>query len=756
MQNRSFLIKALCWGAALLILAGLAIGLDGVAKQAAKEDAILRKAEQTGGAGGFFCYTYDDRGEPLFAHWSEQDEQWYLFVPSTQKIADLKLCYLSDISRVSSGNLDAEKKQVQGAFAADKDLVLLTDSEGRVHRVTLRKSTLPCVYIDLGSTTLEQIHGNRETLFGAGSISITDPEGVWDLTVHQNLQIRGRGNSSWREFEKKGYQIEFKQNTSVMGMAAAKRWVLLSGSGDDSLMRTKLVSEAVQTMGMDFAASFRYVDLWMGGEYLGLYLLGEKVELDPARLNLTHAMGALFEHDEAFYEEEAMWFLCQAMNRHFTLKQTVGQEDEILYLSMDAFEEKVDQLIRYLYTAPSEQVTLEDLSRLIDVDSFALYYLINEYALNRESFATSFYWYMDGPEDVLHLGPVWDFDTCMGNDLQDNTASFGHEHVMFRYLLAIPAFSQRVEQLYEAHRSALERMTLRMNELREIIRNSADMNYLRWDILGAFNPKTGSTFTGSYDEALEELGAWLEGRPEGFRIVSESMITSTVSEDCRTLTLRFLDETRQENILFAVRIGTGEEEVKKWYQPQLGEDGAWYAQVDLGYFNRAGIYYFDAYTEDREQIASGRNYVKDAVRVSVAETGAAVPVYRMRSSDGRYLYTANEGEKESLMTQGWSDEGIVCYTPAYWGVPVYRIYNPVAQVYHYSMSRSEREMLVSVGWQDQGFCWNSDSDEVPVYRMWNEETWHYYTVSEEECAALMEQGYEPEGVGWYGIDPQDE
>lgn len=753
MQNRSFLIKALCWGSALLILVGLAIGLDGVAKQAAKEDAILRKAEQTGDAGGFFCYTYDDRGEPLFAHWSEQDEQWYLFVPSAQKLADLKLYYLGDISRVSSGNLDGEKKQVEGAFTADKDRILLTDSEGSVHQVTLRQSELPCVYIDLGSTTLEQIHENRETLFGAGGISITDPEGVWDLTIHQNLQIRGRGNSSWREFEKKGYQIEFKQDTSVMGMAAAKKWVLLSNSGDISLMRTKLVSEAVQNMGMAFAPSFEYVDLWVGGEYLGVYLLGEKVEVAPGRLELKHPMGALFEHDEAFYEEEPIRFLSKPLNRHFVVKQTVGQADEIPWLAMEAFEETVDGFASFLYETPSEQITLEDLSRMIDVDSFALYYLINEYAQNRESFSTSFYWYQDGPEDVLHLGPVWDFDTCMGNDLAESDASFGNQHVMFRYLLAIPAFYERTVQLYDRFRTELEDMSGRIDEILEQIEPSARMNYLRWEILGAPNPKTGTDFALSYEEDVTQLYTWLQERKQGFRITREKVATSTVRDDSRTITLRYSGEETDE-VLFALWIGTGEAEQKKWYRGWRGEDDAWYAEADLGYFNRAGQYYFDAYTVDRQLLASGRNYVPQATQAQITVGETAIPVYRMISPDGKTLYTADEQERTQLEAQQWTADGVVCYAPTGWGVPVYRLYNPSADTCHYTMSREEREMLISQGWYDQGVCWNSDSAQVPVYRMWGLESGHFFTADEQERDRLLQQGFNLEGIGWYGIQPE--
>ena len=753
MGNRKEWIKTLCWVIAFLILVGLALGMEQIAGRSANELAIDRRVEAAEETGGFICYTVDEQGQLYFAHWSEADRQWYLFTPATQSIADVLVYYTGQISHVSRGELDPEQKTVTGGFSADGETLLMTAGDGTQWKVTLQQSALPSVYIELGGTTLDRIHQDQTIVYGGNRIRITDPEGRWDLPVQSNLLIRGRGNSSWREFEKKGYQIEFRQDTSLMGINAAKRWVLMSNSGDISLMRTKLVSEAVQNMGMAFAPSFEYVDLWIGGEYLGVYLLGEKVEISPDRLDLKHPMGALFEHDEAFYEEEPIRFLSKPLNRHFVVKQTVGQADEVPWLAMEAFEEAVDQFVSFLYETPSEQITLEELSRMIDVDSFALYYLVNEYAQNRESFSTSFYWYQDGPEDVLHLGPVWDFDTCMGNDLAEADSSFGNQHVMFRYLLAIPAFYERTEQLYEQFRTELEDMSGRIDEILEQIEPSARMNYQRWEILGKPNPKTGTAFTDTFEEEVEQLRTWLEDRKQGFRITREKVATSTVRDDSRTIALCYSGEETDE-VLFALWIGSGETEQKKWYRAWQGEDGAWYAEADLGYFNRAGQYYFDAYTVDRQRLASGRNYIPQATQAQITVGETAIPVYRMMSPDGKSLYTADEQERAQLEEQQWTVSGIVCYAPTGWGVPVYRLYNPSADTCHYTMSWEERDMLISQGWYDQGVCWNSDSAQVPVYRMWGPESGHFFTADEQERDRLLQQGFNLEGIGWYGIQPE--
>lgn len=558
----------------------------------------------------FSCFAYDRQGHRLEGFRSEKDGVWYLFLPSVQPAAEVELRFTGKVCTSSAGELNPEMGTLTGAFRANADRVTLTLEDGTEQTVIVMQSNLPSVYVELEGTTLAQIHANKDQRHGGSSVSIMDPGGNWNLTVEASVEIKGRGNSSWREYPKKGYQLTFYKETSVMGMGSAKKWVLLAGASDDSMMRTQLVSQMAQEFDMAFAPSFAYVDLWIGGEYLGTYLLGEKVEPGPARLQFSDAAGALFEHDEAFYADEEHWFLSKYLNRHFTLKEIVAEDTPLVQSAMADFEAAVDELTHYLYTTLSADVTLEKLSEMIDVDSFAKYFLINEYALNRESFSTSFYWYKDGQKDVIHLGPVWDFDTCMGNDGEPSTVSYGQNHVLFRYLLAAPAFYERTMELLERYRPALEAMTEQVDALRTQIEASARMNYLRWDTLGKPNPKGGTDFAGTYEEAVQSLKAWLQGREECFRILPQKTAASTVSPDCQEMELRFRDDQEYESVMFALwSLDDGKDDLT-WYQGERDADGTWYCNADLGDHNSAGQYYFNVYTDDQQTLlASGRNYV---------------------------------------------------------------------------------------------------------------------------------------------------
>lgn len=62
----------------------------------------------------------------------------------------------------------------------------------------------------------------------------------------------------------------------------------------------------------------------------------------------------------------------------------------------------------------AEDKDWDQISSMIDVDSFVAFYLLEEFSENPDSCRTSLYMYQDGPNDVLHMGPVWDFDKALG------------------------------------------------------------------------------------------------------------------------------------------------------------------------------------------------------------------------------------------------------------------------------------------------------------------------------------------------------
>lgn len=768
MKNKKKNLAALKWLLVALVLGVILLVI-----------CLGRKTED------FSCYTYDGKGNPIKGFYAKEEDTWYLFVTSNQEIKDLKLKVQGEVEQTSAGTISQEKDEITGAFTKSEDSVELTMAGGQVVHIVAMQSNLPSVYIDLNGTTLETIHGDKDAKHTGNSIYIQDATGTLNFGVENTVEIKGRGNSSWREYEKKGYQIKFLEKTSLMGMPAEKKWVLLANSSDDSMMRTQLVYHMADDLDMDFVPEFQYVDLWIEGEYLGTYMLGEKVEQGANRLDLDQPTGALFEHDEAFYAEEPYWFYSDALGRHFTVKEIVQEEEQVIAEAMRDFEVALEEVMMYLYSTPSEDVTLEQLSEMIDVDSFVKYYLINEYTLNCESYATSFYWYKDGAEDVIHLGPIWDFDTCMGIDGRGSDESYGTNHVLFQYLMAAPAFYNRTVELTGSYRENLTGMTQEVDVLLEELEASAKMNYIRWDVLGTTNPKSGLTFAPSYQEAADNLRGWLKGREEGFVLTSAPVVTSIVSDDYYKLDIRYFDGADYENMTFAVIGKVDNKDTAVWCVGTQDESGVWHATADLGTIMNTGIYYIHAYANDQEMlVADGRNYIAEVppsrypITTQFTEEGLKL-LMELEDTIGDLeavqfvIWGAQSGEESARLVDAtrsqnnrWSATISLCQLGLKSAETL--VIHAYGRDFEYAANRWYLNNAEAVMTRVIGHTEIDDGNHIcaicglsitlaeqgiqakPVYRLYRGYNGQYfYTSSRAELDAYVAEGWRYEGIAWY-------
>ena len=609
MRKHRFAIRLLL-GAALW--AGVTAGAGKMEVQAAQPTGIVQgppapeetetvAPEGTDALQGstFACYVTDPNGNRVLGYRAPQDGITYLFLPRSVDISTLELTCEGSVQGVSKGKWDPRTGIWSGAFRKSGDTAVAHLTAGDA-QVTVLQSELPSVQLQLHGTTLETVQLDKNIKYPGNSLYLTNTDGTTDVIAEDSLECKGRGNSSWKEYDKKGYQIKFAEKTSVLGMKAAKKWILLANASDDSLMRNMIALDLSKELEMAYTTDYRYVDLWIDGGYQGTYLIGEKAEIGGSRLDLEDGLGVLMELDNAFYAEEDFWFYESLLDAHYTVKESVEEEDEnqIRY-AMASFQNALEQFALYLYQTPSGQVTLEALSSLIDVDSFAKYYLITEYALNREANNSSFYWYKDGESDVLHLGPVWDFDTCMGNEDLDVNQYYEHLYnpVMNR-LLASPAFYGRVKEIRNRYDAAFRKLAGRVDSYQKQIGTSAYMNYIRWNTLGGTNPKGYSDFADTYGESVSNLKNWLSGRYRTFR-PQQPEVWATMNETGTALIVHTA-VSKGTNLQAAVwSIENGQDDLQ-WISGPVMENGEAVFYVDLSAYQSLGLYQIHLYEADGE------------------------------------------------------------------------------------------------------------------------------------------------------------
>ena len=91
-----------------------------------------------------------------------------------------------------------------------------------------------------------------------------------------------------------------------------------------------------------------------------------------------------------------------------TTKDVVNDDNAVL--AMKQFVTNFNQL-----EIAVEEKDYDKVVELVDVESFAKYYLLSEFTVNPDAYTSSWYMYKDGADDKIHAGPGWDYDYAFGN-----------------------------------------------------------------------------------------------------------------------------------------------------------------------------------------------------------------------------------------------------------------------------------------------------------------------------------------------------
>lgn len=226
-----------------------------------------------------------------------------------------------------------EAEDTETAGETEDSPLLGAASDGEVTKLT--SYGLPVLSITLSGTTLDTINSGSKTIkYEGNTVSITDEsDPSYDLSV-SGVEIKGHGNSTWQT-DKKPYQIKFSKKTSLLGLPAAKKYILLANAFDPSGMRDAVASDLAQGMGLP-ACLYRFIDLYVDGRYIGNYMLSQKAEASVA--GLTETDGLLMEIDNIHWndtnplvaEEPDPYFESALTKTHVSLKDSVSSDESTL------------------------------------------------------------------------------------------------------------------------------------------------------------------------------------------------------------------------------------------------------------------------------------------------------------------------------------------------------------------------------------------------------------------------------------------
>ena len=363
-----------------------------------------------------------------------------------------------------------------------------------------------------------------------GTISIHNaPEGYnfEDVT----MEIRGRGNYTWKSGAKKPYRIKLTEKMNLLGLGngKARSWVLLANHCDQSLLRNQTVYQFAEKLsGIVWQPSTQSVEVFLNGNYIGVYVLTEQVQIHKKRINLSEDITG-----------EQVDFLVHRSGYAYNDGQIAFTYDGEPYEIVSDIAEDNAALYQKQYNYISGRIAecwdavkggnRNEVEALIDVSSVIDTLIAHELFKNLDTGHDNFYMFAS-VDSKLFFGPVWDFDQCAGNanlGVETYVGLRGSEtNKWYQNFLKLDWFKElflaRWDELFD-------------NEIQSVpamIRDAAQAGYYaycrnfdKWQILG-YTDASGNKQMGqkinrepddiryfqSFEEHYEYFATWMENR----------------------------------------------------------------------------------------------------------------------------------------------------------------------------------------------------------------------------------------------------
>lgn len=409
--------------------------------------------------------------------WINEEGEHYLFLPSFCELSDLKF--------------DSRKLNI------------------------VQSEHVASLFINTESGSMDAIHQDKNYRESV-EVALYTADGELNHSTTK-ASLKGRGNTTWELFDKKPYQLKLDTAADLLEMGAGKKWILLANAFDETNLRNKLIFDIARENDFVYAPESQFVDLYLNGEYRGLYLLAERVEFGKERLNV--------EADEKYmcnFELAVRWdSLDNAFLTEFGRAVEVREPDKPTNEEFERISEIVQQMENAILE-PNENLILSD---VIDLDSWVYKYLFDEIMENGDAdIASSYFYYANGK---IYAGPLWDYDNTLGVSTRNQNPSTFLAKSEYTYvnhgtpyhdaLYEREEFYERMVELYQ--KTMLPVIQLKLQEgLREeekFILKATEMNCIRW--AKAFEEQNAeiTNAEGIIDYLEKRIAflntAWLEG-----------------------------------------------------------------------------------------------------------------------------------------------------------------------------------------------------------------------------------------------------
>lgn len=310
----------------------------------------------------------------------------------------------------------------------------------------LSADNLDTVYVTLEKKkTLTDIHANKYEEV-PGVISVLSTEGqISDYVLNG---FYGHGNDSW-DANKKSYNVKFSEVEDFLGLGENEDFSLLACYRDVSLMNYVTTTGLIKELEFDYAPDFSLVNLYVAGDYVGVYFATEKVELDTNRIDIKNVYNETKALNHNYMDQFEMeeWKDTNTTAERYYYDVTNNPEDltggylleaDIVDYGPDesrfvsergipmtmkrarySSKEQVDYIAEYwqefedaLFSLDGKNSQGRHYTEYIDVESFAMQWLCYE-LVQEGSMSSSIYFYKESDitgDGLLHACFPWDME----------------------------------------------------------------------------------------------------------------------------------------------------------------------------------------------------------------------------------------------------------------------------------------------------------------------------------------------------------
>ena len=352
------------------------------------------------------------------------------------------------------------------------------------------------------------------------------------------ILFRVRGNYS-ATHENKAFRLKYNDGKSHHVMKGgqnespvkAKKWVLINSYRDKTLMRNPVAWAMSKRGEMKWTPWSQVVDLIVNGDYHGTYTIADHVDVHEGRIEIT-------EMTETDVDEETItggYFVevdNNANREPYYFYSTYGNPISVHDPDDDIMQTEQFWYIRNAWNNMERIVYGSDyadpekgMRSVLDMETFLKYFLVSEFNGNTDMLCQVFL-YKERGDDHFYVGPVWDADLALEND---QTTYPANERMDWTYkvrdtgnwsdfvgrVLSDPSVFAQLQSLWVKLRKKgafdPEKVAADVDSLRNEIRSSARLNFIRWPYLNQWidlNPAV----PGSWEKEVDRVRNFVYNR----------------------------------------------------------------------------------------------------------------------------------------------------------------------------------------------------------------------------------------------------